>query len=354
MPRPSRVLPWLSATLCALFCSQAMARTQCPSDTLLAHPPTINFRADNDLFGGDGQDQGYTNGAALSLVSPNLYDYTGDPCLPWLARWLNRHLEHLHPGRFDQQNMVFTLGQGLFTPDDPERRDLIRDDRPYAAVLLASFGYNARNEDHLRTNQLQLGVVGPAALGRQAQSLVHRFTDSKKFHGWDHQLHNEPVFRLIHERMRRWPERAAGPGDGWSWDAIGHWGAALGNLSTYANVGGELRFGWKLPDDFGSSPLRPAGENTAPTMHSRRRGWSAHLFVTTDARWVLRDITLDGNTFRSSHSVHKRPFVADIGYGIALWHGRWKFALARYHRSREFDGQRQTPVFGSFTIGRML
>lgn len=109
-----------------------------------------------------------------------------------------------------------------------------------------------------------------------------------------------------------------------------------------------------MPDDFGSSPLRPAGENTAPTRGGRLSGWSGHLFATADARWVLRDITLDGNTFRGSHRVDRRALVGDIGYGVALTRGKWKFALARYHRSREFEGQTQRPVFGSFTISRTL
>ncbi|KAG0752523.1 hypothetical protein G6F63_016623 [Rhizopus arrhizus] len=78
------------------------------------------------------------------------------------------------------------------------------------------------------------------------------------------------------------------------------------------------------------------------------------MFVTTDAAWVIRDITLDGNTFRSSHSVDKRHVVAQGGYGMALTHGRWKFAVARYHSTREFYGQREAPVFGSFTISRSL
>ncbi len=55
------------------------------------HPPQINFRVDNDLFGGRHQDQGYTNGALLTLVSPNLVDYTDDPCLPRMARWVNQY-----------------------------------------------------------------------------------------------------------------------------------------------------------------------------------------------------------------------------------------------------------------------
>ncbi len=219
---------------------------------------------------------------------------------------------------------------------------------------MASFGYNARNDDHLRTTQLQLGIVGPWALGKQVQNAVHEVLDDPKFQGWDNQLHNEPLIGIVHERTRRWPGDATVNAGGWGWDAITHWGGTLGNRATYANVGAEVRFGWKLPDDFGSTPIRPAGENTAPSLRGRPTGWSGHLFLTTDGRWVLRDITLDGNTFRDSHSVDKRPFVADIGYGLAIMRGRWKFALARYHRTREFDTQKETPVYGSFTISRML
>ncbi|MCF7220420.1 lipid A deacylase LpxR family protein [Marilutibacter chinensis] len=313
-------------------------------------PPIVNFRVDNDLFG--GQDQGYSNGVQLTLVSPNLRDYTGDPCLPPLAHWVNRHLEALQPARFEQQNMIATFAQGIFTPTDFSRSELIEDDRPYAAALLVGLGYNAREGDRLRTTQLQAGIVGPAALGEQVQDAVHGITGSEKFRGWDNQLENEPVVRLIHERMHR--VSANHDGDpGWSWDAIGHYGGSLGNLATYANVGGEFRFGRNLPDDFGSTPLRPAGENTAPTREPQSQyPGGFHLFLSMDARWVLHDITLDGNLFRDSHRVDRRPLVAYAGYGVALMYHRWKFALARYHSTREFEEQAETPVFGSFTVSR--
>jgi hypothetical protein len=344
----------LSGLLATALPLSAQAAEQCGPDAMREHPPQVNFRVDNDLFGGRHQDQGYTNGAQLTLVSPNLVDYTDDPCLPRLARWVNSHLEALHPGKFEQQNMIFSVAQGIFTPTDPTRSDLIEDDRPYAGVLLVSFGFNARSGDRLQTTQLSLGVVGPWAQGKQVQDAVHSVLGDEKFKGWDNQLHNEPVFMLTHERMRRWPGDASINADGWGWDAISHYGGSIGNLETKANLGGEVRFGWKLPDDFGSTPLRPAGENTAPTRGGKPSGWSWHLFATTDAAWVIRDITLDGNTFRNSHSVDKRHVVAQGGYGIAVMRGRWKFAMARYHSTREFDGQRQSPVFGSFTVSRSL
>ncbi|KAF1700112.1 lipid A deacylase LpxR family protein [Pseudoxanthomonas suwonensis] len=356
MPTPARTRPPRAPTatllLFLLFPAAAIAAPQCSSSRLSETPPAVNFRVDNDLLGGENQDQGYTNGAVITLVSPNLADYTDDPCLPRPARWINRYLERLQPGGFEQQNMVFSLSQKLYTPTDYSRADLIPDDRPYAAILMVSFGYNARNGDSLRTTQLQLGVVGPLALGKQVQNAVHHVFDGEDFRGWDNQLENEPLVGVVHERMRRWGDSEGNAG-GWGWDAIAHWGGALGNRATYANTGMEVRWGWRLPDDFGSTPLRPAGENTAPSG-ARLAGWSWHLFATSDVRVVARDITLDGNTFRDSHSVDRKPVVGEVGYGLAVTRGRWKFALARYHGAREFEGQEERPVFGSFTISRML
>ena len=347
-------LPAALAGALAFAVPAVQAAEQCGPDAMTEHPPQINFRVDNDLFGGADQDQGYTNGAQITLVSPNLVDYTDDPCLPRLARWVNRHLERLAPGEFEQQNMIFSFAQQIYTPKDFTRRDVIEDDRPYAGVLVGSFGYNARRGDRLQTTQLTLGVVGPWALGKEVQDAVHDALGDEKFQGWDNQLHNEPVVMLTHERMRRWPADATDNLSGWGWDAISHYGGAVGNLATHLNAGGEVRFGWKLPDDFGSTPLRPAGENTAPTRGGKSSGWSFHVFATTDAAWVIRDITLDGNTFRNSHSVDKRNVVGQAGYGLAVMYNRWKFALARYHSTREFDLQDQSPIYGSFTISRSL
>jgi len=351
-------LPFLSQWLIAaalvpagaFHSAQAQEADAC-SDGNVPRPPVVNLRVDNDIFG--GQDQGYSNGLQVTLVSPNLRDYTTDPCLPRLARWINGHLSALQPQGFEQQNMIGTFAQGIFTPTDYDRRDLIEDDRPYAAVLLFGVGYNARNEDRLHTTQLQVGILGPAAMGEQVQNGVHGVIGADKFRGWDNQLENEPVFRIVHERMRKFaPEAGA---NGWGWDAISHYGGSFGNLTTYANTGGELRFGRHLPDDFGSTPLRPAGENTAPIRQSQNHyTQGAHVFLHFDARWVFHDISLDGNTFRDSHSVDKREAVANVGYGVAWMLHSWKFALARYHSTREFEGQQESPVFGSFTISKAL
>lgn len=342
----------LPGLLLALACAGAQAEEGCHGRSRLAADSTLNLRIDNDLFGGMGQDQGYSNGFLLTSVSPNLVDYSGDPCLPAIVRRLNTYLAWLQPAGHDEQNMTLGIGQVLFTPTERQPGDLIADDRPYAAALLLSTGYNARRGDRLRTSQIRFGMVGSSARGEEVQNGWHRVIGNQPFNGWHHQLRDEPVLQLIHERRQRWPGQVRE--QGWNWDAIGHWGASAGNLATYANGGMELRFGYRIPDDFGTAPLRPAGENTSPARESSGAGdtWAAHAFIALDTRWVLRDITLDGNTFKSSHRVDKTPWVADLGYGVSVEHGQWKFAFFRYYRTREFRGQRALPVSGSITLSR--
>lgn len=313
---------------------------------------TLNVRIDNDLFGGERQDQGYTNGFLVSLVSPNLTSYQDDPCLPRSLNTINRYLTWIQPEDPEELNMTVGIGQLMYTPTENEPRELIKDDRPYVGALLASIGYHARTGDRLRSTQLRFGVVGPASLGDSVQSEWHRIINIPRFRGWNNQLNNEPVFQLIHEQRYRWP--AYNHNTGWGWDAIGHAGGSVGNFATYLNTGFELRFGYKLPDDFGTAPLSPGGENSAPlkTAPGNKKTLTGHAFVAVDGRWVVRDITLDGNTFSSSHSVKKNPFVADIGYGLAFLYDDWKFAFARYHRTREFRNQQDSPVYGTFTVSK--
>ena len=330
------------------FTAAAMEGRAQPS-AMTRSPPTVNLRVDNDLFA--SQDRGYTSGVQLTLVSPNLADYTIDPNLPRLARWLNDGLEFMRPADAEQRNMVLRIEQRIYTPTDLLRSDLIVDDRPYAGTLMAVFGYNARNGNTLRTTLLGVGILGPSSLAEQSQDAIHDMTGSEKFAGWDHQLKDEILLGIRHERSYR--TNAFGLGrSGLQGDAITHWGGALGNPMTRINGGFEFRVGHNLPDDFGSSPVRPAGDNTAPPSHGRDRSLAWHVFLAVDAYGSIYDPSLDGNLFHDSHDVDKKPLVAEAALGFTVNRGPWKLAFARYFRTREFNGQHEHPRFGSVTLSR--
>jgi hypothetical protein len=284
-------------------------------------------------------------------VSANLEDYVNDPCLPRWVRRLNRFSEWIHPGAFDSRNMVVTLGQAIYTPTDPNRRDVIKDDRPYAGWLYLGFAYNARTERWMETSEIDIGMIGPASLARQSQDFIHDLRGFERFQGWGNQLHDELGLQFVRERKDRVFQYA--DRDGPQMDAITHYGYSLGNVRTYLNAGIEMRIGSYLPNDFGTSPIRPAGDSNAPLSRytSRRMANSGmHLFLSLDGRAVAHDIFLDGNTFSDSHSVDKEYFVGDVAAGIAWQWPGGKITYAQYWRSKEFRTQQHGQSFGSVTL----
>ncbi|HEY6773127.1 MAG TPA: lipid A deacylase LpxR family protein [Oxalicibacterium sp.] len=316
---------------------------------LKKYPGVYNFYYENDLFA--GTDNNYTNGIKLSWVSTNLADYIHDPCLPKWMRELNRFSERLQPGPYESRNMVVSLGQEMYTPTDRHRRDLITDDRPYAGWLYMGFAYNARQETKMDTVEIDIGMVGPASLAHQAQDFIHDLRGIDKFEGWDNQLNNE--LGLIYVREKKERVFSSATLDGPKMDAITHYGYALGNVKTYLNGGMEFRIGTYLPNDFGTSPIRPAADSNAPlpANSSRRLLQSGmHAFISFDVRAVARNIFLDGNTFSDSHSVDKKYLVGDVAAGIAWQWPGVKVTYAQYLRSKEFDGQDKAQSYGSLTV----
>ena len=312
---------------------------------------TFTFRFENDLFA--GTDRNYTNGIKLSWISPDLTRFRDSDVLPeWGKRIVNRLPYSQVEGL--QRNIVFSIGQNMFTPEDIHARELIKNDRPYGGWLYGSAAFHNKNYRHLDTFEIQAGFVGPLSLAEEAQDLVHDLRGIDQANGWDNQIKNEPGLDLIYEHKDRILTPISLSGFGF--DAITHYGAALGNVFTYANAGMELRLGWNLPTDFGTSLIRPGGETNAPAdtqdprYHQVGHGFSLHGFAAVSGRMVFRDIFLDGNTWRDSHSVDKEFLVGDLVCGVSLIVDSVKVSYAQVLRTKEFAGQDSNHYFGSISI----
>ncbi len=317
------------------------------------NPWSFNLYFENDLFA--ESDQNYTNGIRMSWVSPDVSSYETDSRIPGWLRQVNDQLHFFHDLRDRKKlarNLVFSVGQLMYTPETIDASELLEDERPYAGFLYTTIAYHTRSRDQLDTVGVTVGVVGPAAYAHEAQDFIHDLRGFEKFAGWDNQLENELGLQFLYEHKHRL--FAAPVGAGLSHDLIGHSGISLGNVSTYLNFGAEYRIGWQLPDDFGTSAVRPAGDNSAPGRGDprlRSGGFSGlHGFIAFDARVVGRDIFLDGNTFEHSHSVEKENLVADIAAGVSFTAGHWKVSYAKVFRTREFKQQPHSHSYGSLSV----
>lgn len=351
----------LAVAVAAAAAGSASAAPTCSGeDTVRFRGGTV--RVENDRA--TGTDQNYTSGVGLALVSHDLAGALRRECLPAPLRLHASLIGMASPGFWAPahegatHNAVVKFGQAMYTPRDFSRTDLILDDRPYAGLLYLGLSWNRRGRDAsgdvetLDTREVTLGVIGPLSLARQTQDLVHHLIGVERFRGWDHQLKNEPALQLAFDRKYRDGRGGRAIVPGLSADTIRSVGVRLGNIETSAAAGVEGRIGWNLPNDFGSYPIRPGAENRPPSGAARQERASAqgfagpagaHLFAALETRLVLHDFSLDGNLFRSSHSVARRPLVAQgvlgIGvHGLIAGHG-FRLALMRVKRSREFEQQ---------------
>ena len=314
---------------------------------------------ENDKFLG-GTDEEYSNGVKFTWVSPDLTPGRDEPGRP---QWVRSLLESLDPwlsafpGLYDtsrQRSVALSLGQSIYTPRDVYSSNPPDNQRPYAGWLYTSLALHSKNERELDTLELTLGIVGPSAMGEEVQNNFHNAIGSARSEGWDYQLHDEPGAMLTWQR--NWRFMAVDLPSGWGLDVIPHAGVTVGNVATYANAGGEVRFGLNLPADFGTALIGPGSGVSAPVaVNSERlqasRWWGAHVFAGTDGRAVARDIFLDGNTWEQSRHVNKEPLVADLMAGLAVTLGDFSVTYTQAYRTQEYEGQPGGGhVFGSVAL----
>ncbi len=195
-------------------------------------------------------------------------------------------------------------GQEIYTP----RRDAptpIPGERPYAAWLYAGAATAAGE----RSLSLDVGVVGPAALGEPVQNGAHRLLGSRRQEGWAHQLGNRPGFLLRYSdgRVLRRGAVRAGP----------RWSTSLGTVRVAAEVGASVGIG------SGRGPFAEAAAAQA---------------------WVAHDVFLDGSAAR------RLPFVttgeAAAGYAFRRWSLEYRFTA----RTRQYRAQPEGHTFGSLVL----
>jgi lipid A 3-O-deacylase len=310
---------------------------------------SLGIYLENDLFG--GTDRYYTSGAKISWSSPDLENLADSPyASPFLG--LFDLLPYINEKVY-QKNLLFSLGQNIYTPEDTETASLVASDRPYAGYLYLGLGVAWKTAEVRNTLALNVGVIGSWSFARQTQRVVHDARGGDHPRGWANQLHNELGLTAVYLRNWRWPRHASRSGLGW--ELLPHAGVAVGNVQTYANMGGELRIGLNLPDDFGTSAISPAESTSTPVdgaLASSRSlvDFGVYLFSRVDGRLVAHNIFLDGNTFGESHSVDRKIGVADLSAGFGVNYKNTKLAYALVYRTEEFKGQKGPQVFGTVSV----
>lgn len=297
----------------------------------------LSFVFENDFFAGN--DRNYTNGIKFiwipdNATEPPKWASKAANIIPWFPK--GNSLKH-----------GYAFGQSIFTPDNISVKNPHKDSHPYAGWLYATMGVASEKNNQLDLVTFTLGIVGPAAMAKDSQKFIHKLIDSDDPKGWDTQLENELGFILTHKHI--WRGVKSFSLDKYKLDISPYTGLSLGNIHTNASIGATLRFGKNLPNDFGPprvQPSMPSGTDFNPS--SMQTNWYA--FVGFEGQAVARDIFLDGNTFRESRSVDKKPLVADIQFGVVFDWKDFRLGYTHVFRTKQFTTQKSTDGFGSITM----
>ena len=252
-------------------------------------------RTDNDVA--FGTDRWYTSGARIARVKDGL---------------------------------EMALVQNIYTPDAKNWHPG-KDDRVPTAELLAVGAMHGRGPDYFQTFELALGMRGPAALGRQVTSAIHRVIPAPDV-DWSRQLGNQAQAHLAFTRSQ------ALPGD----RVKLHGGATLGNQASFAHAGFEVRAG----DTTLASPLLRFV--STPPFSSDASGWSA--YAGASIRAIGRNELISRNYDPFGPELEHRRSMTRTAAGVA-WTQPWgtlSFDIAQ--DSKEFDAQTAPLRFGSLTV----
>ena len=297
---------------------------------------------ENDMLA--RSDRYYTNGIKFGGGAP--FDILQLPATELLRQLAPESSSTIHLGLF--------LGQNLYTPRSIKVKEPQPFDRPWAAWLYLGGVAQRARDNRLDTVEIDLGLVGPSALGKEVQSGWHKLIGVARPQDWHNQIPNEPAF------MVSWLAKIKhmlGSEQGVDLELIPHGGATLGTVMTLARAGGILRLGQHLTG-FGPDTIEPGGallQNMRRDIEpGRAHGVEWYVFAGLDHRLIARNIFLDGTVFRDSPSVRSRAHVYDVTAGVSLRIDAVRMSITRVRRSEEFfssAGGGGWQIFDSFNLG---
>lgn len=264
---------------CLLY-AQAPHDGRTTSDT-----PTRIFRIyeDNDFINirGRGTDDAYTNGTRL--------DYFYMPKHP--PKWF---IDRAMPKAGDSSVNAYGWGvmQLMYTPDDITDPNYQPNDYPWSAALVAThtlYSYNPSKKYDFQT-ELELGVIGPAALGRQAQTAVHGMIQYIKPLGWSHQFHNDVLANVNFTAEKQLA------GNGSSLEFIAGGKASAGTMMNSLTLYPMLRFGKMNPYFQGFfRQFASAGRNSR-----HKKNWQFYFICRPEVQFIFTEAVLQGGVFTTN------------------------------------------------------
>ena len=251
--------------------------------------------------------------------------------------------------------LEYVFQQDLYTPGHiyKDHDTASPGDRAFAGYLALGINYMKRVDGFsekwqwLYKVEASLGVIGSAAEGQPVQDAEHRLIGTSEYRGWNDQLSNRygggVVIRFIPRYYIPLSEQVG-------MEFSPHGVVAIGNLVAYQGVGGSIRFGRGLQQDYGAMDFSPF--STKNPMISDVKGVAWNVFVSLERRHMDRNYLLEGLTSHTHQRlVSLEEYLTDVHLGYNIQYNDVHLSIALVQRGIEFREQRDKQQFVTVGIG---
>ncbi|MFT4533392.1 MAG: lipid A 3-O-deacylase [Saprospiraceae bacterium] len=293
-----RLLSVLFLFFSALFvCGQKIDNTTSYRD--IASDKYFRFNYDNDLFA--GQDKNYTQGYSFEFVAPFI-----------LKNPINKLFLSLGN---DVRKAGIVFEHIGFTPGRYEKVEIQEEDRPFASVaMLKSFSTSTGIGSRQRlSSHFSFGVMGPAAIGKEIQTVIHSVTGGRVPLGWKNQIENQIVLNYgidYEKELLRLHD---------NFGFYANTSVKVGNLYSNASLGFNSTFGI-INDPYASNN----------TQKVRLYGYIQPLISLVGYDGTLQDRIIRDRSVYTIPTEEITRVVGQVFYGIVL---QTKLLYIEYYRA---------------------
>lgn len=293
----------------------------------------VKIQESNDIFSADNNDRYFTQGLKVEVMSNTLSRINS-------KLLIDRILIKPSTDTSFANHASLSFIQEFYTPSDKKSDTILINDRPYAGVMYLSMRNISvsADENYRITSDLSIGVLGPAALGRQMQNGVHtifkKYDSDTNIIGWKYQIRNDLYlnYLLKYEKIMINTKIL---------QTSYIYQFNLGTIYDDFGFGARAQFGL-----FSSYFDRNLGYVTKKDKGFKLfKHVQAYLFFNPVVKMVLWNSLLQGGLIGNMKG--DQPYtmsendisrlVVDGSYGITFVLGRFNLQFIQYFKSKEFD-----------------
>jgi lipid A 3-O-deacylase len=285
----------------------------------------FGFKSDNDAYLFYGQDRYYTNGLFVYFRHAIPQTQLGE--------------------KLEKLTYEISAGQKMYNPISGYRPDPTTQDRPFAGYLYAGGNVSLlyKKERVLKAG-IEIGTIGPDALGKEAQELLHDLVGFYTIDGWQYQIKNELAVNLT-AQYTQLLHRSAKNNLDFSFDGY----ANVGTTFSGAGAGILFRAG-KVNQLFNSITANALIGNQSKT--AKLVSHELFFYAKPQLNFIAHDATIQGSMFNNDSPVtfgaKNIVFAQQIGFNYST--PRFTIDYSLVFKSKEIESMAKAHQYGSIAM----